>query len=771
MHIKIPFFSLVFCLLAFSAAKGQTFYDISHLTGTLNINPPNMDVTVTPINSPISTTPYCGASPYFIGVNPGSSGYRFEFSPRPASHFRLQFTDLHAEDTVYLLVNGNPYIIQPGDLSNFVVCPNPNNSNITADGYLTGSSNTNGAVELLVDVAAGVTSIEVHCINNNIGANGVVFSAAFADDICEQKLEITANDDNPCERVELVLEATDFPNTTFTWTGPFGFSETGRVAKRYPISVAHVGEYSVIATRTENGITCDYYDTIYINVRRLPNPPSVQVNNSPQCQGDTVKLLGVTTLTAGGKYHWYGPRVSGPIDDTFYVPHFSPADTGTYYVYATMADGCITDTTETKVTIHPVATAMWEYTLKMGCDADTLLLTNLSTGDYFHEWDFGDGSPVIEEDTGIYIFPNQGVFDVMLTVRNINNACPDSLIREVNADHPLNARFTVDRDTICQGEKVRFINQSDTAFPGTTLHYVWNFGNGEDSVVGYSTEYVYPYTGVWEASLMLQDFLGCRDTFTKSIYVDSTGGIYFAYVSDTTLCVGDMVFFEGDYSKVGNVGLAWDFGDGNRVIDTGKVGYSYDAPGEYTAVFTSINRICPDTSATQKISVFPYPYIDLGDDLEICPNGEPLVLKDHINAADPQATWKWNTPTGDTTSEIIVRHHGVYAATVTRFGCSTTDSVLVAKNCYMDIPNAFNPLAGDHFLPRQLLSKGVNEFYMEIFNRWGQRVFETTEINGRGWDGKLNEEIQPVGVYVYQIRVRFENGTTERYQGNVTLVR
>src|SRR5690606_16847613 len=122
-------------------------------------------------------------------------------------------------------------------------------------------------------------------------------------------------------------------------------------------------------------------------VRRLPDPPRVHVNNSPQCQGDTVKLLGVTTLGPGGKYHWYGPRVSGPIDDTFYVPHFSAADTGTYYVYATMVDGCTTDTTETKVTIHPVATAMWEYTLKMGCDADTLLLTNLSTGDYFHEWD------------------------------------------------------------------------------------------------------------------------------------------------------------------------------------------------------------------------------------------------------------------------------------------------------------------------------------------------------------------------------------------------
>src|SRR5690606_14863065 len=127
MRIKFSLLSLLFSWLAVSS-MGQTFYDITHLNGTLNISPPNMDVTVTPINGPTSTTPYCSASPYFIGVSPGSSGYGFSFSPRAASHFRLQFTDLHAEDTVQIIVNGNPYIIQPGDLSNFAACTSPNNA-------------------------------------------------------------------------------------------------------------------------------------------------------------------------------------------------------------------------------------------------------------------------------------------------------------------------------------------------------------------------------------------------------------------------------------------------------------------------------------------------------------------------------------------------------------------------------------------------------------------------------------------------------------------
>lgn len=60
---------------------------------------------------------------------------------------------------------------------------------------------------------------------------------------------------------------------------------------------------------------------------------------------------------------------------------------------------------------------------------------------------------------------------------------------------------------------------------------------------------------------------------------------------------------------------------------------------------------------------------------------------------------------------------------------------------------------------------------MQIHNRWGQVVFETSNIDGRGWDGRFNGKEQPQGVYVYQIEITLENGRHETYQGNVTLLR
>jgi len=50
-------------------------------------------------------------------------------------------------------------------------------------------------------------------------------------------------------------------------------------------------------------------------------------------------------------------------------------------------------------------------------------------------------------------------------------------------------------------------------------------------------------------------------------------------------------------------------------------------------------------------------------------------------------------------------------------------------------------------------------------------IFETTNTDGRGWDGKYNDLAQPGGVYVYLIEATFKDGQVEHHQGNVTLLR
>ncbi len=111
---------------------------------------------------------------------------------------------------------------------------------------------------------------------------------------------------------------------------------------------------------------------------------------------------------------------------------------------------------------------------------------------------------------------------------------------------------------------------------------------------------------------------------------------------------------------------------------------------------------------------------------------------------------------------------------ITVNGCAAFDTVWVQKDCYMDIPNVFTPNGdgtNDYFYPRQLLTRGVIAFKMDIYNRWGQLIFETTSTDGRGWDGKYNNAPQPSDVYVYMIDATFKDGQIEHHQGNVTLLR
>ena len=60
---------------------------------------------------------------------------------------------------------------------------------------------------------------------------------------------------------------------------------------------------------------------------------------------------------------------------------------------------------------------------------------------------------------------------------------------------------------------------------------------------------------------------------------------------------------------------------------------------------------------------------------------------------------------------------------------------------------------------------------MNIYNRWGQLIFTTNSLDGRGWDGDFNGVPQPEGVYIYIIEAAFKDAEHFHKQGNITLLR
>ncbi len=793
---KIVYILLVLSILSVQNALA-VFSPITVASGVQVVA--GITVTVTPNNSPWSGISGCGVGPYGAGKYTNKSdGYTFNFST-PVTHVRFDVTEINNGDSILFSINGVPRVLTAANLIPFVsTCGSLPNA-IASNGYLT-SFNTNGGLGSGVSVildngVTGISSASVLHVWNSVSPlpDGVILNANLQDDSCRLPFKVTV-DSPACTNRSIYFHATQFPNTTYTWAGPAGYAGTGSdpVLNIGPSPVAQSGKYWVTAIRG----ACLFTDTIQnLFIDLTPSKPLIVHPGGPKCPDQEDSIQAQST---GINYHWWGPGnfTSRTADSqTIVFTSLQPSDAGTYFVYSSTTIGCRSDTSNVTITVNPDVTASFTYDHNYyGCIGDTVTFHNKSTVDNpanpnnQYRWFFGDVNNTVaidpdKQDT-FFVYPTRPKIDLLPVNYNVrlvvtNGLCFDTARQVVTVSHPLAAQFTVDDDSVCKGDTVVFRNES-VFEDGTLPLYKWEFGDGDtsDSDID-SVKHKYVQVGVYDSAgpnkmrLIITDYLGCKDTAYHTILIDSTGSLTFD-VSDSTICLGETILFTGVYSSVGANSASWDLGDGVTVSDTDYIQHAFDVAGTYDVTFAADYRICPDISVIRKIVVSPYPTVDLGPDTTICPNGKPLVLTELLNEANPDATYRWNTPTKDSGRTLIVRHPGIYGVTVTANGCSNTDSVEIFKNCYIDIPNVFTPDGdgqNDYFLPRQFLSKDVSKFKMAIYDRWGVKVFETTSLNGRGWDGRFNDKDQPSGVYIYLIEVNFINNTSEKYQGNLTMLR
>jgi gliding motility-associated-like protein len=412
-------------------------------------------------------------------------------------------------------------------------------------------------------------------------------------------------------------------------------------------------------------------------------------------------------------------------------------------------------------TINPDFTFSFIY----GCDADSVVFHNTTPGSDQWEWDFGDGQ-ISTLEHPVHRYNQQDNYTVRLFA--LNNYCADSVLKMVNTKHPLDAAFTVSKDTLCQGDTIQLNNTSTVFLQPATCG--WNFGDGTTGS-NCNTTHSYGTPGTYQISLVVSDNISCRDTAYQTITVDSMPELEMT-IDRHSLCTGESVQLGAKYTREGNNYLSWDFGDASDVRNVNPTSHAYDRAGIYFITLLSTYRVCNELSIRDSVIVYNLPNVFIGPDTTICLHGNPIFLSNQL-VPEPGTRYLWST--GDTTNVLKVTHHGTYNLIVTsEHGCAAKDEIVISKDCYTDIPNSFTPNGdgiNDYFFPRQFLSLGVTSFSMSVFNRWGQVVFKTEVPDGRGWDGKFNEKEQPSGVYIYQIQVTFKNGRSESYDGNVTLMR
>ncbi|MEP7317867.1 MAG: gliding motility-associated C-terminal domain-containing protein, partial [Panacibacter sp.] len=188
--------------------------------------------------------------------------------------------------------------------------------------------------------------------------------------------------------------------------------------------------------------------------------------------------------------------------------------------------------------------------------------------------------------------------------------------------------------------------------------------------------------------------------------------------------------------------------------------------GTYNIVYKT-SKGC-DSIVYYNVTFSTNPVVGLGPDA--CLDGKDSVI---LKTAPGYNTYSW-IGSATTGSEYIVRKPGIYTVAVTNACGTTKDTIQVFQQCEFSIfmPNAFTP-NGDNLNDVFRIPKGVSNRLLsfKIFNRWGQVIFSTANIN-QGWNGNLQEYQAPTGTYAYYIVMESIDGKKKLTQkGLVTLLR
>ena len=399
-----------------------------------------------------------------------------------------------------------------------------------------------------------------------------------------------------------------------------------------------------------------------------------------------------------------------------------------------------------------------------------------------YEWDFGDGN-ISNQPSPQNTYSLAGTYSVRLKILNDNN-CADSVIKQITILPIPTTDFTYtfqSGDSCGVPQVVDFVNNSNSAGG-----YIWDFESNISPTVNTSTathpSYIFTQPGTYEVKLVGTNGYACSDTMVKTIVIHPVPTADFIPLNDNG-CAPLFVGFNNTTSLTQGFNdklyYTWYFGDGDT-SHTRYPNHVYQYPGTYTvSLAVRTQNTCYDSIVkTNVVEVFPVPN----------PAYTFQVVKFGIydfkqNATGGVAPYKYNWDFGDGTSSVLSdpRHEfyinqvnwnqgfNVCLTITDANGCDSTlcDTINIGAFTLF-VPNAMAPTANSEaslFLPK---GQGLETYNCMIFDRWGNLIWSSDKLDpvtaspAEGWDGTVDGEPIPAGVYVWRIDATFENGGTWR---------
>lgn len=431
-----------------------------------------------------------------------------------------------------------------------------------------------------------------------------------------------------------------------------------------------------------------------------------------------------------------------------------------------------------------------------GCVPLTVDFTDLYGTATQYEWDFGDGTNtgILPAAAGINVshtYTTVGVYLVRLVAFDPAscNGSDTSYVTIRVGDRRAALAADFEKLLPCEQLNYEFHNLTpdpDPTQPFTDTSFVWDFGDGSPRVIAglEDVTHTYPSPGTYIAWLILRDTSYCNYPDSLKLTINVAINLEASFETSPNGCAPYTAVFT--YTGAGGATFQWDFGDpasgANNTSSLMNPTHEYLNPGTYNVV---LNVTDPNTCNGTDQATFTIIVEEKPDAMFSYTPNPPIVNTENIftNLSSANATrFKWIFGDGEeleTISRADVRHQynatGTFDACLVAFnqtGCTDTFClpVPVLVEPALDVPNAFTPNSGNInsvVMPR---GYGIAKLHFIIWNRWGQKVFETTGRN-QGWNGRVGGVVQPMDVYAYTLDVEFFDGTKATKKGDITLIR
>ncbi|MEO8147317.1 MAG: PKD domain-containing protein [Bacteroidia bacterium] len=464
---------------------------------------------------------------------------------------------------------------------------------------------------------------------------------------------------------------------------------------------------------------------------------------------------GIGTLT----YSW------SPVGGSGATATGLPANT--YTVTINDSIGCTTS--QTVVITQPTALTFSlssSSTICIGQNATISVSASGGTQPYSYLWSNGIAS------SSQIVFPvSSSTYTITVTDGNGCNIPNQSVTINVHPPLSINASFT---SQLCKGDSTTII-ATPSGGNGGPYSYSWNNGTTTLS----NSMIVIPQNDT-TITITLNDGCSPPVQLPINITVAETPVVSFTPLSVKGCVPVEAEFIDSSTSPVGSKYL-WSFGDGSTSTLQSPT-HVYSNPNQYSVslVITSPQGCIGSLSVLNLVDAGAQPLATFAVSNSLSIENLPVYFTD-LSSIDV-TQWQWNFGDSSNLSSLQNPVHSYFNAgtyNISLIVQNSTGCVDTAENILellgefsLYIPNAFTP--NDDGVNDSFTAYGVNisNFEMRIFNRWGQEVYQSGNLN-QPWRGtfKDNETACQDGVYIYKIKASDYYGKHHEYTGSVKLIR